>query len=592
MKEMYLDFLKFFEKKHKSFIFFLFFLIIIGTFLETLSIALIIPAINLITDSNFFTNFPFIYEFLNKISNIFVHNGLPLDDLSEKNRLIFLAVFFIVLMFASKTIFLIYASKQQAHLIYLVNGHLSKKFFDGYLTLNYPFFLQTHTSKLTHNINNEVGQLTTSLNSFMTILIEALVILCLVSLLIYFEPKTSIIIILLFFSVSYIFHLFSRKKILRWGINRRFHQQKRLKHTQQGFNNIKNIKIFDVQKKFSEVYSHHNEIYSKMLENHSFFQSLPRFCLELIVIIGFSALLLFVLVMQGRTINELILILGLYAAVSFRLLPSLGRILTNLQNLKSFAPVIKNLKKEIDKINLEAKKKNFLKIEKDIFLTKSININNLSFAYQDSSKKILNGINLEIFKGDKIGIKGVTGTGKSTLTNILLGLLKPTNGTIEVDNVNIFDSLKKWRKLIGYVPQDVYLSDDSILNNICFIDSLKSIDKERFNTAIKNSQLENFITSLKDKEDTTVGENGIRISGGQKQRLGIARALYRMPEILILDEATSALDINTEDNLIETIFELSSNLTLIIVSHRINTLKKCNKIYEIENGKINKILNN
>ena len=184
MKELYLDFLKFFEKKHKSFIIFLFFLIIIGTFLEALSIALIVPAINLITDSNFFTNFPFIYEFLNKISNIFAHNGLPLDGLSEKNRLIFLAVFFIVLMFASKTIFLIYASKQQAHLIYLVNGHLSKKFFDGYLALNYPFFLQTHTSKLTHNINNEVGQLTTSLNSFMTILIEALVIFCLVSLLI------------------------------------------------------------------------------------------------------------------------------------------------------------------------------------------------------------------------------------------------------------------------------------------------------------------------------------------------------------------------------------------------------------------------
>ena len=146
--------------------------------------------------------------------------------------------------------------------------------------------------------------------------------------------------------------------------------------------------------------------------------------------------------------------------------------------------------------------------------------------------------------------------------------------------------------MIGYVPQDVYLSDDTILNNICFLNSLKSIDKKRFNVAIKNSQLENFIASLKDKEDTIVGENGIRISGGQKQRLGIARALYRMPEILILDEATSALDINTEDNLIETIFELSSNLTLIIVSHRINTLKKCNKTYEIENGKINKILNN
>tara|TARA_Y100001970_G_C14237387_1_gene862680 strand:+ start:1202 stop:2980 length:1779 start_codon:yes stop_codon:yes gene_type:complete len=592
MKELFSDFLNFFEKKHKSFIIFLFFLIIIGTFLETLSIAMIVPAINLITDSNFFSNFPYIYEVLSKISDFFITNNLFFNNIDENDRLIFLAVFLLVLVFILKTIFLIYTAKQQAHLIYLVNGHLSKKFFDGYITLNYPFFLHTHTSQLTHNINNEVGQLTTSINSFMTIVIEALVIICLVSLLIYFEPKASIIIILLFFSVSYLLHLFTRNKILKWGINRRLHQQKRLKHTQQGFNNIKNIKIFDAQRKFSDIYSYHNEIYSKMLEKHSFFQSLPRFCLELIVIISFSVLLLFVLVMQGKSISELILILGLYAAVSFRLLPSLGRILINLQNLRSFVPVIKNLKKEINKINLKINKEYLTKSDTSILLNKSIELKNINFAYKDSDKNILNDINLKISKGDKIGIKGITGAGKSTLTNLLLGLLKPTNGRITVDGFDIFDNLKDWRKLIGYVPQDVYLSDDTILNNICFLNSTEKVDREKFNISIKNSQIQNFIFSLKQKEDTIIGENGIRLSGGQKQRLGIARALYRNPKVLILDEATSALDINTEDNLIKTIFELNNNLTLIIISHRINTLKKCNKIYEIENGKINKIVNN
>jgi len=592
MKQLYLDFLSFFEKKQKRFIFYLFFLIIIGTFLEVLSIALIVPAINLVIDESFINNFPYIFENLNIISNFLSSNNIILHEFGEKSRLIFVAIFFLVLVFILRTTFLIYIANEQAHLSYIINGYLSKKFFEDYIKLDYSFFLQTHSSNLTHNINIEVGNITTGINSFMILIIESSIALGLMALLIYIEPKGSIMVVSLFFISSYLFHQITKKRILKWGVKRRVHQQKRLKHTQEGFGNIKNIKIFDVQKKFFEIFAYHNEIYSKMIKKRIFFQSLPRLWLELIVVISLSSLILIILI-QERSATELISILGLYAVASFRLLPSMNRILTNLQNLKSFFPVIRNLKKEINKINLAKNTNTDLSSDHlDLKLSKSINIKNLSFAYENADKKILDNINLDINRGDKLGIKGATGAGKSTLTNILLGLLKPTNGSIEIDNKNIFQNLKKWRKLIGYVPQDVYLSDDTIKNNICFTNSNEFINDNRFKNTIKNSQLETFISSLKNKEETIIGENGIRLSGGQRQRIGIARALYRMPEILILDEATSALDINTEDNLIETIFELSSNLTLIIVSHRTNTLKKCNKTYEIENGKINKILNN
>ena len=589
MKQLYIDFLSFFERKQKRFLFYLFFLIIIGTFLEVLSIALIVPAINLIIDKNFVSNFPYIFENLNIISNFLYSNNILLHEFEEKGRLVFVSIFFLVLVFILRTIFLIYISNQQAHLSYLVNGHLSKKFFDSYIKLDYPFFLQTHSSTLTHNINNEVGNLTTSLNSFMIVIIETLIALCLVGLLIYFEPKGSIIVISLFFVSSYLFHQLTKKRILKWGISRRLHQQKRLKHTQQGFGNIKNIKIFDVQKKFSEIYSYHNEIYSKMIKKHIFFQSLPRLWLELIVVISLSSLILIILI-QERSTTELISILGLYAAASFRLLPSMNRILTNLQNLKSFFPVIRNLKKEMNKINsAKNSKASSTGDHLNLKLSKSINIKNLSFKYENADKKILDNISLDINRGDKLGIKGVTGAGKSTFTNILLGLLEPTNGSIKIDNKNIFEDLKKWRKLIGYVPQDVYLSDDTIKNNICFTNSNELINNNQFRQTIKNAQLEDFILTLKEKEETIIGENGIRLSGGQRQRIGIARALYRMPEILILDEATSALDIETEDNLVETIFNLNSDLTLIVISHRMNTLKNCNKLFEVKNSKINKI---
>ena len=590
MLRLYNDFISFFDSKQKNFIYYLIFLIIIGTFLETISIALIVPAINLVVDDNFLNNFPYIFELLNNIANKFSSNNFISENFLNKNKLIFFAIVFIVLIFSLKTIFLIYSSKKQAHLPYLINGYLSKRFFEGYLKLDFPFFLKTHTSKLTHIINNEVANLITSLSSFITIFIELLIIVCLVSLLLYFEPKGGIIVIFLFFTTSYIFHYFTKQKILKWGISRRLHQQQRLKHIQQGFGNIKNIKIFDVRENFSGIYSHHNEIYSRMLEKHFFFQTLPRFWLELIVIISLSLLVL-TIVMQERSINELVSVLGLYAAASFRLLPSMNRILTNLQNLKSFSPVVKNLKKELNLINDFEKKEIFFPSEEGIVFSKSIEIKKMTFSYENTKTKVLNLIDLEIKKADKLGIMGSTGAGKSTLINILLGLLEPDEGQVQVDDKSIFKNIKSWRKLIGYVPQDVYLSDDTIKNNICFVNKNTKIDDKRFDNAIKNSQLRDFVNSLENKEQTLVGENGIRISGGQRQRIGIARALYREPKILILDEATSALDIDTENNILETISRLDKNLTLIIISHRMNTLKKCEKIYKIEKGKINLINN-
>jgi ABC-type multidrug transport system fused ATPase/permease subunit len=297
------------------------------------------------------------------------------------------------------------------------------------------------------------------------------------------------------------------------------------------------------------------------------------------------ALLIIILISNGRDINNFIPLLSVFVASAFRVMPSVNKIFVSLSTIKFHKGVVQELYKEISLVrdNEIIEKKSV--INKLIFKNK-IELKNINFKYETNKRQILNDLNLEIIKGQKIGIIGVSGTGKSTLIDIILGLLMPDSGEIIIDEEIKLDETTNLRQFVGYVPQSIYFTDDTLENNIAFGVEKNEINHKDLTNAIKKSQLEDFINKLPEGLQTNIGERGVKLSGGQRQRIGIARALYRNPQILVFDEATSSLDINTELAVMQTIDEIEGDITIILVAHRISTLKNCDIIYKVENGQI------
>jgi ABC-type multidrug transport system fused ATPase/permease subunit len=289
-----------------------------------------------------------------------------------------------------------------------------------------------------------------------------------------------------------------------------------------------------------------------------------------------------------REMVDIIQYLAIFAVASFRIVPGASRLLSAFQTIKHMEPSVRLLLQEFDSKDNSYIKNNYLPkdLSTPLKFQKEINLTNLSFSYPIRKEFVLSKISMTIKKGDFVGIIGETGSGKSTLINLLIGLLKSSDGKVEVDGLNINSNLTKWYKKIGYVPQSVYLIDDTIRKNIAFGLREDDIDNDLVAKAIEKANLDEFVNNLPDGLETIVGEKGIRLSGGQQQRIGIARALYRDPEILILDEATSSLDEATEKKIMESIQFLKGKKTLIVITHRLITVKNCDKIYFIDKGNI------
>jgi ABC-type bacteriocin/lantibiotic exporter with double-glycine peptidase domain len=296
-------------------------------------------------------------------------------------------------------------------------------------------------------------------------------------------------------------------------------------------------------------------------------------------------------IFRSRPTEDLIPILSMFLAASFRLIPSINKIMASIQSIKFTKPVVDGI---IEEFKIIDSKKSIVKNEtlkiSTLNFENNIEIKNLSFQYESTSKFILKNINLNIKKGSAIGFIGSSGSGKSTLIDIILGILTPSEGNIFIDKIDVNENLRLWQNLLGYVPQSIFLSDESIRNNIAFGIEEKLINEEQIQEAIQMADLQDFINSLPKGIETVVGERGVRLSGGQRQRIGIARALYYNPQIIIFDEATSALDASTEDNVMDSINKLKNIKTMIIVAHRLSTLSKCDIIYELSDGTVIKSL--
>ena len=345
---------------------------------------------------------------------------------------------------------------------------------------------------------------------------------------------------------------------------------------------MKDLKLLGREKNFSGEFLKYNSASAFIKRNTKVLKSLPRLWLEIMIVTSLS-ILLFLMLLGGKSINNVIPTLGLFAAASFRLMPSANKILGNIQELRYSRPVINTAYDELNKIKI---KKNTSEESKILEFKKSIDIEQVDHTYEGISTPTLNKINIKIPCGNLVGFVGESGSGKSTLIDIILGLLNPTNGSIKIDNINIQENLRGWQNQIGYVPQDIFLTDDTLRKNIAFAIPEDEISNQLVHEAVKGANLENFVTSLPEGLETMVGERGVRLSGGQRQRIGIARALYNKPNVLVLDEATSSLDMDTEKEIMEGIFKLKKNKTVLIVAHRLSTVSVCDELVKLDKGKI------
>ena len=392
------------------------------------------------------------------------------------------------------------------------------------------------------------------------------------------EPTGGLLVGSIFGILAFLYFQFSKIKIKNWGKKRDGYDIIISKTLLDSLSGIKEVKLFQKEEYFESKFANNQFNKVKISSNYYTVIQISRFFFELIAIIGMVSLIL-ILVYNDFSTEKTITILGIFVAASFKIIPSINRIVSSMQSIKYYERSLDIISEELNWV------KNPVKKETNPFnFETNFKIENLSFKYK--GKLILEDINLEIKKGETIGIIGETGSGKSTLADLIIGLLKPSKGKIMVDKINIVEFTTSWFKSIGYVSQDIFLMDDSIKANIAFADSPEKIDLNKINNSINSAQLKSFIDELEEGLDTKVGERGVQLSGGQRQRIGIARALYSNPDFLIFDESTASLDIETEKKVMESIYNLDSQKTILIIAHRLSTLERCDKIYKIEDKKL------
>ncbi len=544
-------------------------LMLVGMVLETLGIGMVAPALILMTQSDLLTKYP-------EVGVLFELLGNP-----SREYLITLGMLFLVSIYAIKAFFLAFLAWVQSKFIFGLQANLSQRLFTGYIFLPYTFHLQRNSAQLIRNVTSEVSLFSSVSQSLLVLISEIVVLIGISILLLVVEPLGASLVMVILGLSGWIFYQITRSYISRWGKIRQYHEGQRIQHLQQGLGGAKDVKLLGREEEFLTQYNHHTNISSHVGQRQYVIQQFPRLWLELLAIIGLSVLVL-VIISQGDSLDNLIPTLGLFAAAAFRLMPSVNRILIALQSLRFAVPVINTLYQELQLF----KEVLPIRTSKISPLKNSLALNEISFKYPEAEKYSLRGITINISKGTSVGCIGGSGAGKSTLIDIILGLLKPESGTVKVDGVDIQTNLRSWQDFIGYVPQSIFLTDDTLRRNIAFGLSSEQIDESAIWSSIRAAQLESYINGLPEGLDTIVGERGVRLSGGERQRIGIARALYHDPAVLVLDEATSSLDTETERGVMKTVSALQGKKTILIVAHRLSTIEHCDYLFQLDNGEV------
>lgn len=549
-------------------VFILLFLLLMVSLIEVISTAIFLPLLKLLQSDelSFFINSKFILSFFN-------------IGFNHKNLLLIVSIL-IVLIYSIKLVVGIFVSRFRNNTIFKFHENLMNSLFTRFINRSYSSYLNYSSSTLIQHLFTESNQVRVLLDSYILLLLEILVSVLLISVSFYFNFKFTLVTIVFFIFIYFVWKLFSSNDLNKLSKLRKANERERLKLVQMLFLSFKEILLSNKSSFFHKRWNVFNANVISVLSKFAIKQETTKPILEFFSI---STICLFILFFTLTSDSQnLFLNLGFFAAISYKLLPSINKIVGLIQLIKFSSGAIPSIIFELNSVNT------FLplaKVENKIFtFNNSLMVNNVSFSYENAPKSVFENIELEIKKGDFIGIIGESGAGKSTLVDILVGLLEPTCGYVRIDDEKLKGNETYWWNKISYVSQRLNLLEDTILQNIILGD--EDYDLHLINKLLFELELESFVTNLKDGLETVINENGINISGGQKQRLLLARALYNNPEVLILDEATSSLDSRTESFILELLKRNKKDMTIIFITHKSNNLKLCNKIIKVENNNI------
>ncbi|HAS91450.1 MAG TPA: ABC transporter ATP-binding protein [Clostridiales bacterium] len=550
---------------------------LMGAILEAIGIGAIWPLISIMSDPFFLEKHNLILQYVNGVG-IYSHTEF----------IVFCSVVLIA-FYMVKNLFMVWQTKMQITFSLQLQIQAAKGLLGVYLNKPYEYYLNHNSSTLFRNVDVGSGVVFSQILVSVFALITEAITACVIWLLLLLVDSFTAIIVagamgIMMYGIITIF----RKKLTRKGKEKYWYSAIYLKWLNQAFASIKETKVFRKENFFLREF---NEAYNKFgvaSSEYMFLNQLPRMMIEAIVI---SCMLLLIIgkILMGISAVDIVPLLGVLALAAFRLMPSSNRIVSLYNSIRFNMTLFNEMYDDLINAKEETMQNESPLMEPNINIipfNKEIKVSELGFSYDDNNVNVLDSVSFIIPQGCFVGIVGKSGSGKTTFVDILLGLLKPSKGHIYSDGIDINSNIRAWQKYLSYVPQNIYLIDGSIKDNITLSVGIADIEDEKLNNVLKMAEIYDFVQSLQDGVNTSVGERGVKLSGGQRQRLGIARALYSDPKILVLDEATSALDKVTEDNITKTILRLKGEITIIAIAHRLSTLQECDFKLEFKNGKV------
>ena len=550
-------------------------MMVIGAVLETGSIALVLSAVSVLIDP----------EALQKnliLSKLYTGLGF------ESSKTFTVAVMAALMAaFVLKNLYLFLEWKATYAFIYKNQFETSERMLKSYLRKNYEYYLFADTAVIQRSITSDVNNMFALILALITIASEGMIFLFLITYLLLVEPVMCLIIASLLLTTMIVIKKILKPVMLKAGKDNADYYAGLFKWISQIVQGIKDVKVSGSEAFFVKEYGKCGRGYVNAVQKYSLYNNTPKLLIETVCICG-MILYILIMVMSGQDMMAKFPAFSAFAVAAVKLMPSANKINNQLNQIAYTEPffmgVSDTLQEDIDNKNTDL---SFAESPAEpVPVTKEILMEGITYRYPRTEKLIFDNAELRIPVGSAVGIVGTTGSGKTTIVDILLGLLKPEGGRILADGRDISENMRGWLANVGYIPQMIYMLDDTIAGNVCF--GAANRDENRIWEVLREAHLDGFVRSLPEGLDTQIGERGIRISGGQRQRIGIARALYNDPEVLILDEATSALDNDTEAAIMESINALHGRKTLVIIAHRLETIKKCDEVYRVRDGKITK----
>jgi ABC-type multidrug transport system fused ATPase/permease subunit len=560
------------NKRQKRNLFLIFVMILIGSWIELISVAGISPIVTIITDETAIES-KTLYRIIGKIFNL----------TTSRQYVLFLAVALMV-VYIVKNLYLVFETQIQYRFTYNNQRRTGKELLTYYANKEYLFHVNTNVADLQRNIDVDAIVFWDVVLTIMKFIMELLVGTVLLVYLLVVDWKSTLTIIAVLGSFLGFFFKFFKNYSGRLGVQCREYRALMTKAILQIFAGIKEVKVMNKEQFFIDKYDKAFEQYCVVQRKQAVAVILPRPVMETICVCGLL-LVMSVRIYMGNDMREFIPVLSVFVVAAYRMLPSFNRLAGYYGTIMYGKASVNNVYNDmVEKRRSEKIQKT---VEQDVFefkIDRDVEVRNISFTYPGNDKMVLDKVSFTIPRKKSIALIGASGAGKSTMADIILGVLMPQEGQIVADGENVYEHIKSWHEKIGYIPQVIYLLDDSIRNNVAFGVEEEKIDDEMIWEALEEAQIAEFVRGLPDGLNTEVGDRGVRLSGGQRQRIGIARALYKKPELLILDEATSALDNDTETAVMTAIDGLRGNHTMIIIAHRLSTIKNCDLVYKIENG--------